>query len=236
MFRRRVQEGRYRHLVDQGHGNYAYIAIDEYLACRAAGRNGEKCMHIVAKFYETYNICDVVSGLLKDTLDHALLLEGFHCDEQWAGWLAPYEKQSVLHLFIGFVVRGVHSEQADGFDIDRQKKIYANFKEISFAIADLQPHKLPIEHAFEHLGIDHQTFFEFLKGEGKSFEEANADDIYEYMNEIWISAAYEDLMEHTVGEVFHVLFQNRELMMKFNSYVSGIMPIGGGSRILITRC
>lgn len=48
-------------------------------------------------------MCDVVSGLLKHPLDHALCLEGFHCDEQWAGWLAPYEKRSVLHLFIGFV-------------------------------------------------------------------------------------------------------------------------------------
>src|SRR3546814_12680662 len=45
----------------------------------------------------------------------------------------------------------------------------------------------------------------------------------EYMNEIWISAAYEDLMTRTVDEVFHVLFQNRELMMVFNSYISGIL-------------
>ncbi|VUZ28879.1 Uncharacterised protein [uncultured Comamonas sp.] len=186
-------------------------------------REKEKSMHIVAKFYETYSICDVVSGLLKNTLDHALLLEGFHCDERWADWVIPYEKQSVLHQFIGFVVQGMHSEQADGFDIEKQKKIYSNFKGIPPAIADLQPHKLPIEHAFEHHGIDHQTFFEFLKDEGKMFEEADADDIYEYMNEIWISAAYEDLMKQTVHEVFHVVFQNRELMMDFNSYVSGIL-------------
>jgi len=31
-----VQEGRYRYLVGQGHGNYAHIVIGEYLACRAA--------------------------------------------------------------------------------------------------------------------------------------------------------------------------------------------------------
>lgn len=188
-------------------------------------------MHVVAKFYETYNICDVVSGVLKNTPEHALLLEGFHCDEQWAGWLAPYEKQSVLHLFISFVVQGVHSEQADDFDIDKQKKIYANFKEIPFAILDLQPHKLPIERALEHHGIDHQTFFEFLKDEGKMFEEANADDIYEYMNEMRISAAYEDLMKQTVSEVFHVLFQNRELLMRFNSYVSDILKNAHWGRV-----
>src|SRR5690606_28987738 len=103
----------------------------------ADGREGkERSMHIVAKFYETYSICDVVSGLLENTLDHALLLEGFHCDERWVDWLTPYDKQSVLHQFIDFVVQGVHSEQADSFDIDKQKRIYTNLKKIPPAIAD----------------------------------------------------------------------------------------------------
>lgn len=31
-----VQQGRYRYLVGQGHGNYAHIVIGEYLACRVA--------------------------------------------------------------------------------------------------------------------------------------------------------------------------------------------------------
>jgi len=188
-------------------------------------------MHFVARFYETYNICDVVNGMLSHTLDHALWLEGFHCDERWAGWLAPYEKQSVLHLFIRFVVQGVHSEKAHDFDIEKQKAIYVNFKEIPLAIADLQPHKLPVEHAFKHHGIDHQTFFDFLKEEGKTFAEADADDVYEYMNEVWISAAYEELMKQTVSEVFHVLFQNRELMMTFNVYVSGILERADWTRV-----
>lgn len=187
-------------------------------------------MQFEARFYETYNMCAVISGFLKHPFDHALWLEGFHCDEQWASWLAPYEKRSVLHQFIAFVVQGVHSEQAGDFDIKKQKSIYANLKDIPPAIADLQPHKLPIEHAFEHHGIDHQTFFEFLKDEGKTFEEADADDIYEYMNEVWISAAYEELIEQTVGEVFHVLFQNRELMMMFNVFVSSILELGDWDR------
>lgn len=180
-------------------------------------------MHIVAKFYETYNMCAVVDGFLKNTLDNALLLEGFHCDEQWTGWLPPYQKYSVLHQFIEFVVRGFHSDQANEFDIDKSKRIYESFKEIPAAIADLKPHKLPIEEAFDHHGIDHQSFFEFLADIGKTFEDSDADDIYDFMNEVWISAAYENLMKQAVDEVFHVLFQNRELMMLFNGYISGIL-------------
>ena len=44
-------------------------------------------MNIAAKFYETYNMCAVVDGFLKNTLDNALSLEGFYCEEQWVGWL-----------------------------------------------------------------------------------------------------------------------------------------------------
>ena len=203
------------------------------VCANGAWRQAEKgkTMNILAKFYETYNMCAVVDELLKNTLDNALLLEGFHCDEQWAEWLAPYQKYSVLHQFIEFAVRGFHSDQAEEFDVDKDKRMYASFKEIPAAIADLKPHKLPIEEAFDHHGIDHQTFFEFLADAGKTFEDAGADDIYEFMNEVWISAAYENLMKQTVDEVFHVLFQNRELMMLFNDYVSGILSQGDWDRV-----
>lgn len=146
------------------------------------------------------------------------------------GVVGPYQKYSVLHQFIEFAVRGTHADQSSDFDIDKSKRMYASFKEIPAAIADLRPHKLPIEEAFDHHGIDHQTFFEFLADAGKTFESADADDIYEFMNEVWISAAYEDLMRQTVDDVFHVLFQNRELMMLFNEYVSQILSMGNWER------
>jgi hypothetical protein len=187
-------------------------------------------VHIVAKFYETYSMCAVVDEFLKNTLDHALLLEGFHSDGRWAGWLGPYQKYSVFHQFIEFVVRGSHSDQTDEFDIDKSKRMYKSFKEIPAALADLKPHKLPIEEAFGHHGIDHQSFFEFLADVGKTFDDADMNDIYDFMSEIWISAAYEDLVKQTVDEVFHVLFQNRELMLLFNEYVSEFLSRGDWDR------
>jgi hypothetical protein len=183
-------------------------------------------MNIVAKFYKTYSMCAVVNDFLKNTLDNSLSLECFHCDEQWANWLAPYQKYSVFHQFIEFAVRSFHADQADNFDIGKSKRMYASFREIPGAIDDLVPHQLPIEEAFEHHEIEHESFFEFLANSGKTFEEANADDIYEFMTEVWISSAYEDLMKQTVDEVFLVLFQNRELMLLFNDYVSGIFSRG----------
>lgn len=37
-----------------------------------------------------------------------------------------------------------------------------------------------------------------------------------YMLETFLSEPYERLSEQTVGEIFHVLFQNRELLLRFN--------------------
>lgn len=160
-------------------------------------------MHIEAKFYETYYLCSIVDGVLKNRFEYIVSLEGFHCDGQWAGWLTPYRKYSVFHQFIEFVVRDVHSEQAEE--------------------VDLPSRKLPIEHAFDHHGIDYQSFADYLADLGKSCQDAEDDDVYDFMNEVWLSDAYEKLMEQTVGEVFHVLFQNRQLLLNFNDYMSSIL-------------
>lgn len=180
-------------------------------------------MHIHARFYETYNICSIVDGMLKNRFDWLMEMEGFYCDGQWSEWLVPYQKYSVFHRFIGFVVHDLHHEQAVEVKLVDRKKTLDSFSGIPEAIADIRPQKLPIEDAFDHHGIDHLSFKEHLAEAGKSFRDADDDDVYGYMSEIWISAAYEELMGQMVAEAFHVLFQNRQLLLLFNDFVSSIL-------------
>lgn len=180
-------------------------------------------MHIEAKFYETYYLCSIIDGILKDRFEYLRELEGFHCDGQWEEWLAPYKKYSVFHRFIEYVVRSYHSEQAGEVNMDSRIGLMDNLSNFPPAITDIGPHKLPIEAAFDRHGIEHLSFMEHLADVGKSFNDANEDDVYDFMNEIWLSEAYEQLMEQTVVEVFHVLFQNRQLLLLFNDYVSSIL-------------
>ena len=176
-----------------------------------------------ARFYETYEMCSVVEGVLRQPYEYARSLEGFHCDGQWAGWLSPFPKVSALHQFIDFVVHGVHDEQAERVDLEQRLATHRHFASLPAAISDLKPHILPIELAFAHHGIDHLSFVQHLADTGRKFDGAEDDDVYDYMFEIALSEAYEALMQQTVAEVFHVLFQNRSLLLSFNEYVSGIL-------------
>lgn len=180
-------------------------------------------MSIEARFYETYELCSIVDGVLAHRFEYLRNLEGFHCDGNWTAWVQPFQKFSAFHQFISFIVQGVHREQADAVDLERQKERVSTFKSIPVANKDLQPDKLPIEFAFSHYGIELEGFSEYLRCNNRRFEDASEDDVYEFMNEVQWSEPYERLLNQTVAEVFHVLFQNRSLLLAFNDYVSGIL-------------
>ena len=180
-------------------------------------------MHIEARFYETYELCAIVDGILKDQSGHIVKLEGFHCDEQWAKWVGPYKRYSAFHQFIEFIVREVHGEQADAVDIAERKNLFVAYARIPGAIEGMKPNKLPIEIAFDHHSIRYQSFLVHLSETGCDFQDADEDDVYEFMNEVWLSESYEKLLDQTVAEVFHVLFQNRRLLLTFNDYVAGVL-------------
>lgn len=180
-------------------------------------------MHIQARFYETYELCAIVDGVLHDQAEHVVKLEGFHGDDQWTAWVSPYKKYSAFHQFIEFVVREVHAEQADAVDMAKRKNMFAAYASVPGAIEDMTPNRLPIEIAFDHHGIEYQSFSEHLKETGCNFQDADGNDVYEFMNEVWLSEAYEKLLDQTVAEMFHVLFQNRNLLLIFNEYASGIL-------------
>ena len=180
-------------------------------------------MKIEARFYETYEMCDVVDRILRDPLGHLVKLEGFHCDGGWFDLVTPFQKYSAFHRFIEFVVREVHAEQLEAFNLQANQRIFQNFCDIPPALADLQPSKLPIEFAFDHYGIEYQSFAEHLEDCGSSFLAADDDDLYHFMQDTWLTEPYERLLNHTVKEVFHVLFQNRSLLRSYNEYVASII-------------
>ncbi|MDO8771589.1 MAG: HNH endonuclease signature motif containing protein [Burkholderiaceae bacterium] len=188
-------------------------------------------MKIQARFYETYELCAIVDAVLDDPMEHARMLEAFHCDDQWTSLVEPFEKNSAFHRFISFIVHDAYSEQAAAVELDIRKKIVRNFVRIPAAIQDLTPHLLPIEVAFNCHGIQHTSFEEYLSESGKSFGEATEDDIHDFMSELWLTQPYEDLLNQTVAEIFHVLFQNRLLLVRFNEYVSGIISDSDFSKV-----
>lgn len=175
---------------------------------------------IKARFYETYYFCNIIRNVLHDQLSYLRSLHDFYGDDTYLNLIDPFEKYSSFHRFIEFIVDDVFYENASSVELDNRKECIERFSNLPPALKDGKYEKLPIELALEFHDISHCTFEEYLSENGKDFLKCNEDDIYEYMAELRFTGEYEALIEQTAKEVFHVLFQNRELMLLFNDMVA----------------
>ncbi|HCG7131734.1 TPA: HNH endonuclease [Vibrio parahaemolyticus] len=173
-----------------------------------------------AKFYETYYFCNVVHNVLQDQENFLRNLNDFYGDGRFFFLLQPFSKYSTFHRFIEFIVDDLSWENTSNVDLGkRQERIRetASFPYLSeYAKWDV----LPIEQALEFHGLTHESFITFLTRRGGDFLNCDEEDIHEYLVFLRDEGTFDTLVEHTVKEVFHVLFQNRELMLTFNVMVS----------------
>lgn len=175
---------------------------------------------IEARFYETYYFCNVVRNVLYDQIYFLRNLNDFYGDEQILYLIEPFQKYSAFHEFIEFIVEDIYFEEASKVDLEDRRNLIEKFKDIPSALHDMNLKKLPIEHALKFHEIDYWSFESYLESTRKTFYEAFEDDIYDYMNELRLSGDYDRLVLQTVKEVFHVLFQNRSLLMIFNDMMA----------------
>lgn len=175
---------------------------------------------IEARFYETYYFCNVVRNVLHDQVPFLQNLDDFYGDERIFYLIEPFRKYSVFHEFIEFIVEDIYYEEASKVDLEDRRKLIEQFKDVPSALHDMKPNRLPIEHAFEFHEIEYLSFESHLESAGKSFQDASEDDVYDYMNELRLCGDFENLVQQTIKEVFHVLFQNRSLLMIFNQMMA----------------
>ena len=184
-----------------------------------------------AKFYETYYFCNIIRNILHDQFSFIRNLHEFYGDGAHYYLIRPFEKYSAFHRFIEFIVDDIYYENASSVDLEDRKRMYNNFKGIPGGLEGVRPTNLPIELALKFHNIDHISFSEFLIDTGKSFIDCDEDDVYDYMAEIKFTGSYERLVDQTVKEVFHILFQNRQLLLHFNEMISA--EVKGASDDLI---
>jgi hypothetical protein len=178
-----------------------------------------------AKFYETYYFCNIIRNVLYDQFSYIRSLNEFYGDDTHFYLLKPFEKYSTFHQFIEFIVDGIYYENASHEDLEAMQNIYKNYSRIPAALEDIKPHKLEIELALKFHQIEHESFESYLADSGKNFATCDEDDVHDYMSEVRNSGAYEKLIDQTVKEVFHILFQNRPLMLFFNEMISSAIEI-----------
>lgn len=178
---------------------------------------------IEARFYETYYFCNVVRNVLHDQFSYLRNLNDFYGDDRIFYLVQPFQKYSVFHEFIEFIVEDIFYEEVSKVELVDRRELIEKLRGIPSAISYMKPKMLPIEHAFKFHDIEYVSFESHLEDIGKSFNDASEDDIYDYMNELRLSGDYEALVQQTVKEVFHVLFQNRQLLMIFNEMMAAAL-------------
>jgi 5-methylcytosine-specific restriction endonuclease McrA len=185
-----------------------------------SGEVGMKRTMFEGRFYATYFYAGSIRNVLYDQFSYLSRLSDFYGDGQYLELIAPFQKRSALHAFIEFVVDDLLAQDCEGLNLKSMQAMENGFKDIPEALADLEPAELPIEAELKYYDIEHQSFVDWLRSQGKSFAEASEDDVGDYYSEIRLGVEYEQLLDRSVGEVFFILFQNRDLLLLFNDMIA----------------
>ncbi|MFM1714619.1 HNH endonuclease [Aeromonas salmonicida] len=175
------------------------------------------------KYYETYYFCNVISNILMEQDSYLRSLHDFHGDGNILNMLQPFRKHSVFHDFLEFVIDDVTWDNTCDIDLEERQQLIKNNAHLPIINKHLKWDILPIELALTFHGLEYESFSSFLHERDKKFTTCDKDDIYDYLLELRFSGTFEQLIEHTSKEVFHVLFQNRVLMLVFNTMMANAL-------------
>jgi hypothetical protein len=167
-----------------------------------------------AKYYDTYYLANIVQRVAFDRLTHARDMEGFY-EGSGIAFVKPFPAKSAFHHFIEYIVSFVLRDRTlavNPADLLEEERLFDP------APLDCRPdcRRFPINDAFDVHGFEHQSFVEWLSEQGKTFEQSDEDDVYEYCDDLLLAGPWEDLVTQISQEVFFILFLNRRILQAFN--------------------
>lgn len=150
--------------------------------------------------YNSYYYANIINNILTNDLNTIGFISAFK-ESYGESLLMPFQKKSAFHCFIAHVIydfffNDMHENDLNGLtgptDITPKRRLYA-------------------EQALENFGLAY-SFKDFI---GDKMV-VTLQDIEEYHKEIHITGYLEELFEKISREVFYLLFNNRNLLMRFN--------------------
>ncbi len=175
-----------------------------------------------ARYFETYRIALMIERLIENPFPYLRQLEGFYIDGLRYSFLQPFPRESHFHQFIRYVVTDIIFEDLGDFDLEAARcaaQSYGKYLEGGAENALTSP----LEYAFDYYDIEHQSFRDWITGQGRELTSATDDDLYDYYCDIRLTQDFEDLLQRIIDEVFFVTFLNRKLMRAFNTMMSMII-------------
>ena len=175
-------------------------------------------------YYNVYYYCNILDNLLHlftSSIDWASTGAQF-TEPFFEGEVENFSKYSALHAFCDFAVRKLMFEEAEGV-LERVQEVYDGLeiedKEQRLKKAFQQSGNgnclLEVDRLFRMYNVQHETFYEYLVNNDFDFI------LDAYTDFVFLDGDLEDAMLHLSRELFYVLFQNREFLYRFNTYMAG---------------
>ncbi len=150
-------------------------------------------------YFNTYYYSNIISNILDADFEVLGFIDSFFNDEHAIHHLArPFEKESALHAFIFHVIHNFFDEDMCSYDERNfQSSLYADIVLKQFGINDYS--------------------LEDVIGERKPLLYS---DVEEYHDELRLSGTLEELFHKITNEVFYLLFNNRDVLLRYNRMVA----------------
>jgi HNH endonuclease len=164
------------------------------------------------KYNNSYYYSNVIDNILTYDINLTGFISEFFTDNY--EYLRPFKKYSAFHQFIKYIIFRFFDDDMHTHDT-KAFEYYEKGKELPklYAESFLDSYDLRLD------------FSEFM--DGKSI--ITWQDIEEYHEELALIGYIEELCETLSHEVFYVLFNNRDLLIRFNhivsQYVSDLDPL-----------
>lgn len=159
-------------------------------------------------YYNTYYFANVIHNVVMNSFDYLKNIDDFY----QIGLTIPikFSKDSNLHEFIRFVIEGIfHENLLEECNAIDDNKLMVNPTTIK---------PFWINHALRENGYTHISFQEWLQKNQHTSTFAD-DSVHSYVYD-YLYDTYYELLRKLAIEVFHILFLNREFLLKFNRLIS----------------
>lgn len=160
------------------------------------------------EYFETYYYVNVIHNILSDPFEWLPNLHQWHENNPERLFSPPFNKWSKLHDFAAHVIDGLMYEAINDVTED--------------ALVHDPTYELWIDEALRHHGFPTDGIRQWLSDSNVELQNLTEDHIYDYY-ELNLSWHRSELVKHLAGEVFYVVFGNRALLAKFNSYVANVV-------------
>ncbi|SEP36801.1 HNH endonuclease [Mucilaginibacter sp. OK283] len=163
------------------------------------------------KYINTYYYSNVIDNILTGDVELIGFISDFFNDNY--EFLKPFQKFSALHQFIQYIIFRFLYEDMTNHD----EKVFELFK------IDGKLPRLYAERLLDEYGIGY-SFDEF-----EETAPINYLKIERYHDDLMLAGYLEELCEKISHEVFYILFNNRDLLIRFNQIVADhVTGLDGG--------